>query len=196
MKLSGVKAAPDFIPLDGRRRPLFRIDRKTMSSQNGWKKKSQYVTLDRNLLPRVRSYLNDNKHLKFIDVDRMSDHLQASYPDYGRRKKVPFRLMVRQGNEKATRLLILHIHLIKPNSACLAYEEIKESLGPPEEVSDSDEEEEKIVSRPIEVRDPANESMRSFYSSGKDVDDIMVIDVEGDRGDTLPTSTPAKAEVC
>lgn len=65
-----------------------------MSGTNG--RQSSYF-VDRSLLPRVHRYLKENNHLKFIDVEEMADVLQRQYQDYGRKKKIPFRKSVNQG---------------------------------------------------------------------------------------------------
>lgn len=67
-----------------------------MSGANG--KGSYFV--DRSLLPRVHRYLKENSHRRFIDVEEMADVLQKQYPDYGRKKKIPFRNSVKQGKVK------------------------------------------------------------------------------------------------
>lgn len=93
--------APDFIPLDSRRRPIVRPRFPVHSHHSRMKKNVNngrpYGLTDRNLTPRVLAYLKENSHQRYIDVDRMSDYLQAAYPDYGRRKKLPFRQMVQKG---------------------------------------------------------------------------------------------------
>ena len=53
---------------------------------------------DRSLIPRVKSYLKENSHRTYIDVEEMADVLQRTYPDYGRKKKIPFRNSVKQGS--------------------------------------------------------------------------------------------------
>lgn len=92
----------DYIPLNSSFRSLTRYHKfgssrdrvlKTkMSSRNGGGS-----FLDRNLVPRIRRYLEDNKGRKYIDVDDMADTLQSQHFDYGRKKKQPFRNSVRQG---------------------------------------------------------------------------------------------------
>ena len=53
--------------------------------------------VDRALVPRVQRYLKENSHRTYIDVEEMADVLQRQYPDYGRKKKIPFRNSVKQG---------------------------------------------------------------------------------------------------
>jgi len=95
--------APDYIPLDNKSRPLIRnhlgyYSSTKMSSNGNKKTQSRYAgILDRNLVPRVKAYLGEKSHLRYIDVNQMADELQASYSDYGRKKKIPFRQMVNQG---------------------------------------------------------------------------------------------------
>jgi ribosome biogenesis ATPase len=51
---------------------------------------------DRSLIPRVKSYLKENSHRTYIDIEEMADLLPRTYPDYGRKKKIPFRNSVKQ----------------------------------------------------------------------------------------------------
>lgn len=64
---------------------------------------------DRTLIPRVQRYLKENIHRKYIDVEEMADVLQRQYPDYGRKKKIPFRNSVKQGE---TNLLLQFANFI------------------------------------------------------------------------------------
>ena len=92
--------APDYIPLNSSFRSLTRYHKFGPSRDRLQKMASRGgggSFFDRNLLPRIRRYLEDNSHRKYIDVDEMADTLQNQYFDYGRKKKIPFRNSVRQG---------------------------------------------------------------------------------------------------
>lgn len=67
-----------------------------MSTNGQAAARSGYV-LDRALLPRVQLYLKENSNKKYINLDEMADVLQKQYPEYGRKKKIPFRNSVKQG---------------------------------------------------------------------------------------------------
>nr|CAH0102978.1 unnamed protein product [Daphnia galeata] len=136
---------------------------------------SYYV--DRALIPRVKSYLKENSHRTYIDVEEMADVLQRTYPDYGRKKKIPFRNSVKQ-----------------------VYEEIIETLEAKNDDTDSDPYETARIADTPEARQTANESLRSMYSSNRTaddskIDDIMVIDVLGEQDVAPPQSTPVKKKV-
>jgi ribosome biogenesis ATPase len=47
--------------------------------------------VDLALIPRVKSYLKEKSHRTYIVIEEMADLLQRQYPDYGRKKKIPFR---------------------------------------------------------------------------------------------------------
>lgn len=42
-------------------------------------------------------YLEENVDKTYVDVGVMAKELQVRYPEYGRRKSVPFRQLVEQG---------------------------------------------------------------------------------------------------
>lgn len=163
------------------------------------KNKSGSYFVDRALLPRVQKYLKENNHRKFIDVEEMADVLQRQYPDYGRKKKLPFRKSVQQGN-LSLKIIKIPCFNNKPNYvfANLAYEDISGSLIVDEE-TDSDPEQLETSAIADEKRQPANESIRSMYSTNRStagddtkLDDIMVIDVLGDHAKSTPQSSPVK----
>lgn len=100
MKVKSWVLSPDFIPLNPKSRFARRREKygsRTMSVNESAKVvKSGYV-LDRTLLPRVQRYLKDNCNKKYINLEEMADVLQKQYPEYGRKKKIPFRNSVKQG---------------------------------------------------------------------------------------------------
>lgn len=169
------------------------IDLKAKMSGTNGRQSSYFV--DRSLLPRVHRYLKENNHLKFIDVEEMADVLQRQYQDYGRKKKIPFRKSVNQGE-------IITYDKWNHDTFSFnfkAYEEIRQSLDiTKEDGSNSDPEEtSRVVAETPEKKSTANESLRSMYSSNHTpsdtkLDDIMVIDVLGDHAKGPPQSTPVK----
>jgi hypothetical protein len=104
--------APDYIPLNSSFRSLTRYHKfgpsrdrlQKMAGRNGGGGGSFF---DRNLVPRIRRYLEDNSNRKYIDVDEMADTLQNQYFDYGRKKKIPFKNAVRQGNHHRQNSLLV-----------------------------------------------------------------------------------------
>lgn len=61
-------------------------------------KKNGNYCMDRSLVPRVQRYLQASSNRKYIDVSDMADYLQRQYPEYGRKKKIPFRISVEKGS--------------------------------------------------------------------------------------------------
>ncbi|XP_064403165.1 nuclear valosin-containing protein-like isoform X3 [Halichondria panicea] len=62
------------------------------SAQNGKKNTSDYCS-DRKLLPRIKQYLEECSD-NVVDIDDMAVTLQAEYPEYTRKKRLPFRAVV------------------------------------------------------------------------------------------------------
>ena len=46
------------------------------------------------LTKRIKKYLEENKSQKFIDIEKLTLSLHATYPDYGRRKQGVFKTQV------------------------------------------------------------------------------------------------------
>uniref|UniRef100_A0A2M4AHW5 Putative nuclear aaa atpase vcp subfamily protein n=1 Tax=Anopheles triannulatus TaxID=58253 RepID=A0A2M4AHW5_9DIPT len=59
-------------------------------------RKSQPISYDPMIIPRVKQYLEEHVHQTFVDVGVMARDLQQRYREYTRRKAVPFRLLVEQ----------------------------------------------------------------------------------------------------
>ena len=48
-------------------------------------------------MPRIQRYLQNNSNRRYIDISEMAEALQRQYPEYGRKKKIPFRISVEKG---------------------------------------------------------------------------------------------------
>jgi hypothetical protein len=55
-----------------------------------------------------RQYLEENVHKTYVDVNEMTQSLMNRYQEYTRRKTIPFRILVEQG-EKIKGELIFEI---------------------------------------------------------------------------------------
>ena len=62
-----------------------------VAGQEGVKKARMEET---EMTRRIKKYLEENRSQKFIDVDKMSASLHATYPDYGRKKQAVFKVQV------------------------------------------------------------------------------------------------------
>lgn len=156
----------------------------------------QNYFIDRNLVPRVQKYMEENKHRVYLDVDEMADSLQRQHSEYGRKKKIPFRISVNKGISPA---IVREVEFFLLLYALLAaYEEAMEAMA----VSDDDcsfvADSNTLGDPPPaeEVRQVGNEQLRGMYGtpSKSAGEDIMVIDVTGDRTreEKSPTKTPLK----
>lgn len=57
-------------------------------------------------------YLEENVHQTYVDVGVMARHLQEKYREYQRRKALPFRQLVDQGNLTVNKLIQFSIKTI------------------------------------------------------------------------------------
>jgi Nucleolin binding domain len=85
------KSSASFIPLTT---SAGRVSKTRHSKMSG--KKGSYF-IDRNLVPRIQRYLQNNSNRRYIDISEMAEVLQRQYPEYGRKKKIPFRISVEKG---------------------------------------------------------------------------------------------------
>ena len=74
-------------------------------------KRPRIMVEENELTKRIKKYLEENRNQKFIDIEKLTLSLHASYPDYGRRKQAVFKVQV----EKAFKELKANIVSKKKN---------------------------------------------------------------------------------
>ena len=57
-------------------------------------KRPRIMVEESELTKRIKKYLEENKSQKFIDIEKLTLSLHATYPDYGRRKQGVFKTQV------------------------------------------------------------------------------------------------------
>ncbi|XP_063700211.1 nuclear valosin-containing protein-like [Culicoides brevitarsis] len=73
-------------------------------------KKAKPILHDPHIIPRVQQYLEENVDKTYVDVGAMAKELQARWPEYGRRKAIPFRQLVEQAYK-----MVLHSYGLDSN---------------------------------------------------------------------------------
>jgi Nucleolin binding domain len=60
-------------------------------------KKGNLSSLESEIVPRIQRYIQDNCYKRYVDINEMAEDLQRRYPEYKRKKKIPFRICVERG---------------------------------------------------------------------------------------------------
>uniref|UniRef100_A0A336M220 CSON008090 protein n=1 Tax=Culicoides sonorensis TaxID=179676 RepID=A0A336M220_CULSO len=102
-------------------------------------KKTKPILHDPAIIPRVQQYLEENVDKTYVDVGAMAKELQNRWPEYARRKSIPFRQLVEQ-----------------------AYKTVLHSYGLDSNSSDNDDDD-------LEVMDPHEQESRSANNQMSDM---------------------------
>ena len=60
-------------------------------------KKGGLHSLSAEIVSRIQQYIQDNCEKRYVDINEMAEALQTRYPEYRRKKKIPFRICVERG---------------------------------------------------------------------------------------------------
>jgi len=137
---------------------------------------------DRNMIPRVKRYVEENQSVNgYVDIDIMVDGLQHQYLDYRRQKKLTFKRNVQDAYEEVRRML--HLEKVVDSDSDIDCDMNGSAM---------------VLASP--KKEIGNELMRKLYNNKPPVldsklDDIMVIDVIGDRPDIQSPRTPSFTDI-
>ncbi|XP_035786867.1 nuclear valosin-containing protein-like [Anopheles albimanus] len=144
-------------------------------------RKSQPISYDPMIIPRVKQYLEEHVHQTFVDVGVMARDLQQRYREYTRRKAVPFRLLVEQAYRT-----VLHSYGLDSNPSTDGEEEGLSDVEVMDESANRNQMSNTLTSMYMgksDNRTPATSTMPSCSQSG---DGGEAIDISSDEEDDQP----------